>query len=128
MQTTTLRARVQYNDWVGTSAVDNADGESLRAWLVKQGLMKDEEFLLAFDLWVGENHGAHKDPISCHAFVVEKNGFDTVKGMIDQTPGPVPTRRIDFNMNVVDFLALFKRFSVSASSRGILDPDREISY
>jgi hypothetical protein len=129
MPTWTLRAGVQYNDWTGTAAADNGDKQNIHRWLEDNKLIQENEFLLAFEFWAGENHdGKHKGPLRCHAVFASTAGHDDVKQMIAASNGPVPLRRINFDMDTVEFFGLFKRFSVAMSSHGLLDPDREYSY
>lgn len=129
MPTSTLRAGVQYNDWTGTAAADSGDQQNIYKWLEAKNLIQPNEFLLAFEFWSGENHnGVHKGPLRCHAVFASTTGHDDVKQMIAVSVGPVPLRRIDFDMDTAEFFGLFKRFSVAMSSHGMLDADRDYSY
>jgi hypothetical protein len=58
MPTDTFRASVQYGDWTGTAAADNADQRDLSDFLATKKIFdRDKEFLIAASLWIGENHG-----------------------------------------------------------------------
>src|SRR2546423_1881060 len=109
MPTTKFKASTQYNDWVGTSAADNADQNDFRDWLLQQGHMQQGEFLVGLGFFAGENHGTHQDPISCFALFAQNANHDTVKNMIDGANGPVQLRRVDFDMDLADFFGKFKR-------------------
>jgi hypothetical protein len=128
MSTHKLRAGVQYDDWRGTAAADDADKHDLRGWLKAKNLMRAGEFLVGLEMFAGENHGGkHSDPIYCHALFVQQGDFDTVKEMIDAAKGPVFVRRVDFQLDALEFLALFKRFSIAMSWKHLL-PDHEYTY
>lgn len=121
MTVDTFRASVQYGDFKGTSAADRADQKGADEWLEKKGLKQPGEFLVGVELWVGENHGVHKDPVHVHFLLVTFAGYENVKVMLEETQGPVDVRRVSEKMPVSDFLALYKRFSVCLSPSGLLD-------
>ena len=123
----TFRASVQYGDLKGTAAADRADQKGADEWLEKKGLKQPSEFLLGVELWVGENHGAHKDPVHVHFLLVNFAGYENVKVMLEETQGPVGVRRVSEKMPISEFLALYKRFSVCLSPSGLLD-GRELKY
>ena len=128
MPTMTFTAGVQYNDWKGTAAADDADKHDLMDWLKAKKLIQEGEFLVGIDVFVGENHGGkHKDPIYGHALFVQKGDFDSVKQMIDAANGPILVRRVNFNMNALEFLGLFKRLSITISRKNML-ADLEYVY
>jgi hypothetical protein len=78
---------------------------------------------------MGENQGgAFSDPIYVSALLMEKGDFETVKAAIDAANGPVEVRRVSFEINATEFLALFKRFSIALSWGGLLAPGREYSF
>ena len=63
MATDRFTATVQYGDWKGASAADNADQNDASDWLEANGHKKPGEFLIGIKVFVGENHGKHEDPI-----------------------------------------------------------------
>lgn len=126
MATEKFKASVQYGDWKGTAAADRADQDDPERWLIKQGKKKPDEFLVGIEIWAGENHGKHKDPISVTFLLAALPDHDTVLGKIG-TGKPLPVRKVREDMALVDFFGLFKRFSVSISNHGMLT-DREYIY
>jgi len=78
MPTDTFRAGVQYGDWTGTAAADNADQNDLHNLLVaKKAFDRDTEFLLGASLWIGENHGGKVQAPYISAFITPlDNTFD----------------------------------------------------
>lgn len=123
----TFRASVQYGDFKGSAAADRADKADADDWLTKKGLKKDNEFLLGIELFAGESHGVHKDPVRVHFLLVTPPDYDSVKVMIDATPGPIPIRRVDVWMSLVEFFGLFKRFSIKLSPHGMFE-GRDYTY
>jgi hypothetical protein len=126
MTTETFKASVQYGDWTGTAAADRADQNDPERWLEKQGKKKPGEFLVGIEIWAGENHGKHKDPVSVNFLLAALPDHDTVQGQI-RSGKPLQVRKVQEDMNLVDFFGLFKRFSVAISNHGMLT-DREYEY
>lgn len=121
MPSESFDASVQYNDFKGSSASDRADRGDADDWLNKKGLKNEGEFLLGIELFSGESHGVHKDPVYVHFLLATSGNYDTVKAMVDSTLGPVPVRRVDVQMPLLEFFGLFKRFSITLSPGGMLE-------
>lgn len=121
MPTDTFHASVNYGDFKGSSASDRADKGDADDWLVARGLKNAGEFLLGIELYAGESHGVHRDPVNVRFLLATSGSYDTVKTMIDATPGPIPVRRVDDQMPLVEFFGLFKRFSITLSPGGMLE-------
>jgi hypothetical protein len=117
---TSFRASVQYNDWRGTAAADNADPLSLHKCLESKGLIQPGEFLIAASLWMGENHGGRIGSVSVEAFLYAgRDTFDTVKSALDAHVGPIPVRVADLKLTIEEFIGLFKRFDVMLTRKGL---------
>ena len=117
-----FKALVQYNDLKGTVAADIPDRGSAQKLLEGNGLLGENEHVIGISMSVGENHGNHKDPVYVEFLVIElKAGYKNIPEMINSIGEPIPLRRIREDMNIADFLALFKRFQVSISTAGYLD-------
>lgn len=127
MTTETFRASVQYNDWKGTSAADDAGNNDASDWLRENGHIEDGEFLLSIKMFAGENHGKHKDPIFVEFLITTPGDFDNIKSMIESSTGPIEVRSVKVQMNLVDFFGLFKRFDVTLSRDNMLE-GREYHY
>jgi hypothetical protein len=127
MSTNTFKASVQYGDWKGTSAADNADKNDASQWLVNNGHKEADELLIGMTMFVGENHGEHRDPISVEFLFASPRDHDNVKAMIESCNGPVPVRRVVVDIPLVEFFGLFKRFSVTLSSHEMLG-EREYTF
>ena len=114
-------ASVQYNDLKGTAAADRADVGSASKWLKDNGYINDGEYVIGISIFVGENHGVHSDPISVEFLISELRGYENIPEMIKATGEPIEVRQIVVDMNLTDFFALFKRFSVTLSIAGMIE-------
>jgi hypothetical protein len=120
-----FKAGVQYGDFEGSAAADRADHGDLGDYLRKNGLMREGEFLIAAEVWIGENHpkpgappwtNAVAEP-SIRALVVDAPDYDgAVRDVLNQDP--VPVRKIDLPLTLNQFVGLFKRFAVTLTIRG----------
>lgn len=112
-----FKAGVQYGDFGGTAAADRADKGDLTDYLRANGLMQSNEFLVAAELWVGENHGGVIKNSSIRALVVDAPDYDgAVKDMLNQDP--VTVRAISVPVSIEQFIGFFKRFAVTLTVRG----------
>ena len=127
MGTGRFKASVQYDDFKGGAAADRADKRGPEDWLKENGHMKADELLLGISMYAGENHGVHKDPIYVDFLFTTPGEYDSVKAKIDSSHGPIDVRKVTISMKLNDFLGLFKRFSITLSSHGILG-EREYTY
>lgn len=118
---TDFKASVQYGDWKGTAAADNADqGWSLDEYLEKKGLKQANEFLIATSLWVGENHVGKLGSLQVRALLYAGHvTFDTVKVALAADSGSIPVRIVDIELNLEQYIGLFKRFDVMLTRRGL---------
>jgi hypothetical protein len=120
----TFRAGVQYDDWRGTAAADNAFDLGISKLLENRGLAKAGEFVVAVEVWVGENHGGPSGPPSVTAFLATANGYDNVKEKLTAEPDPLNLRRVTLALTFEEFFGLFKRFNVVISLKGLELDDR----
>lgn len=127
MTTGTFRASVQYNDWKGTSAADDADKNDASDWLKVNGHIEDGEFLLGIKMFAGENHGRHEDPVYVEFLIATPGDYDNVKSMIEASAGPIEVRSVRVDMALTTFFGLFKRFDVTLSRDKILE-DHDYHY
>jgi hypothetical protein len=120
-----FKASVQYGDWNGTAAADNADQISLSHYLEKKGLVKDEEFLLASSIFIGENHGGRIGGvyITAHLFTPPPN--TTIDVALEAITGPIPVRELELEMTLEEYLGFFKRFKVFHTARHLNLEGRE---
>jgi len=124
---TTFRAGVQYGDWEGTAAADASDQIELHKYLRDKGLLSDNEFLLAADLYAGENHHGKVEHVSIRAYVYEgERSFDNLKPILDDLNGPIPVREVRLSMSLEKFVGLFKRFNVFLTWHGLELTDRDL--
>ena len=107
-----FKASTKYLDFEGTAAADMADQGSLSEYLKQKSLMFDTEFLVGCRLSIGENHSHKVGAVFVEAYLMEKGNFDTVKAAIQSTEGEIPVREVVVDINLDEFVGLFKRFEV----------------
>ncbi|WP_419902151.1 hypothetical protein [Kiloniella sp.] len=121
-----FKAGVQYGDWEGTAAADNADNQDLADYLENIGRYDPTtEFLISASLYVGENNGGQLGGTYIVAYVLDAVGAQAAQQVIANTPDPLPVRCIRIEISLEEFVALFKRFSVMLTKRGLQLEDRE---
>jgi hypothetical protein len=125
-------ASVQYGDWKGTAAADNSDpmAASVDRYLKKKGLLKGG-FLLAVQLFVGENHENKLSKPYIRAYVLEEQldyeGVEKHLAELESQGEPIPVRELTIEMSLEEFVALFKRFEVMLTWHNLPLKDREYS-
>lgn len=122
-----FKASTKYADFTGTSSIDESDKTGPREFLKAKGLLKEGEFLVGMEASTNELHGKYTDPINVTFFFTQPGDHDTVKAMIEASNGPIMVSRVEVDMALTDFMAMFKRFSVAFSSHGML-AGHEITY
>jgi len=120
-----FHASVQYNDWIGSAAADNADRRSIGDLLRESGKLREGEFVVGVKLYIGENHDGKVESPYISAQIVEKTDFDTVKEHISATRDPLLVKEVDIDISLDEFFGLFKRFAVTLTPRGLELPGRE---
>ena len=124
---TTFGASVQYNDWKGTVAADDADTRDVRKLLSERGELSDGEFLVGVELWLGEMHGDELKRPSVKALIVDAENYEAAEQNFYATEDPLPLKVIEMDLSMDEFLLLFKRFAVSISWQGLDLTGREYS-
>jgi hypothetical protein len=121
----TFKATSQYGDWKGTAAADNSDPvrKSVHDYLEQHRLLKGEEFLLAVEFGTADN--APEDLKSPYIRAYMLQGARTVEqveklvGESKATGRPIPVREIEIEVSALDFVGMFKRFSVVLTWHGL---------
>jgi hypothetical protein len=121
MTTGNFKASVQYNDWKGTSAADDADKKGASEWLKVNGHIEVGEFLLGIKMFAGENHGTHEDPVFVEFLITTPGDYDNVKSMLESSTGPIEVRSVRVEMTLIEFFGFFKRFDITLSRDGMLE-------
>jgi hypothetical protein len=115
----TFKAGVQYGDWEGTAAADGANATSIEDYLESKGLIKEDEFLIAVKLWVGENHGGKLGSTFVRALLVKGQELESVRDALNAIAGEIPVRSVDVAVTLEEFVGLFKRFDVALTWSGL---------
>lgn len=121
-------ASVQYGDWEGTVAADDADANALANYLEKKRLIRPGEFLIAASFWAGENYDGKLGRVSVRAFLLnESQNFERAKRTLAASKGPIPVRVLDIPLKLQEFVALFKRFEIMLTWHDLSLEGREYS-
>jgi len=128
VSTDTFKASVQYNDLAGSSAADRADMSDASKWLHDKGLIQDDELLVGYEIYVGQlSTGPSDDPAIHTTFLLAKtSGMDPFSKIV-KGGGNIDLRKVTEELSPKEFFSLFKRFSVTLSSGGLLE-GREYNY
>lgn len=122
-----FHASVQYGDFKGTAAADRHDTKDISKYLVSQGLINEGEFLVGIEVYATELMGSPKvTDVDVTVLVTKYEGYENVQTAVD-TGEPLKVRKVRFEMPIVDFFTLFKRFQISISSHGMLN-NRDITF
>ena len=105
-------AHVQYDDWKGTAAADDADATAIRKYLRDNGLLNDREFVVGFEVYSGQSHFAVR------AFIIEAGDYDGAVKEITQNQ-PVETTIRELPLTRDQFFELFKRVSIVLTQKGL---------
>lgn len=113
-------AGVQYGDWKGTAAADNADLKDIHELLRSKGAYDyTKEAVIGVRLWIGENHGGHVEAPYVTALIVDAAGYGDVPKLLASQDGPIPVKRVELELTLEEFMGLFKRFSVVLTKSGL---------
>ncbi|SRR5713226_9760998 len=116
-----FKASVQYGDWEGTAAADDAHVD-LKEYLEGKKLINPNEFLIAASLWVDEDY------VDVEVFAFQgKNDFESVKHALATIRGPIPVRKVNVKLTPKEFIGLFKRFAVVLTLKDLELEGREYS-
>ena len=121
----TFKASVQYGDWKGTCAADDADKQSIVDFLRAKELIAEREFLVGIELYVGENHDLNVKPPTIIGLILNAENYDTAAAALQSARDQINLRRIRIELPLELFLGLFKRFSIAISPRGLDITGRE---
>ena len=119
MSDETFFASVKYGDLKGTAEADVADEVGPSGWLRQNGHMAAGEFVVGIQMSVGESYGVYRDPTAVE-FLIARGQHDSVHAQIN-SGHPLVVRSVTVDIAIVEFLGLFKRFSVSLSPHGMLE-------
>jgi hypothetical protein len=106
-----LKANVQYNDWEGTVAADDADQRSFFTLLKEKNAMKEDEYPVSINLYIAENHAGKVEQPSISVLLMKSKNADDAKAQIGNG-GKLKLRRVDIEISLNEYVGLFKRFDI----------------
>ena len=116
-----FKASAQYDHFKGSVAADKADVVRTSKLLTEKGLINDGEHVIGISMHSGAVNGAHKGPVSVTFLVSGLKGCNDIPEMMASTDGPMQVRAVRMDMDIADFLSLFKRFAVTMSMDGMIE-------
>jgi hypothetical protein len=122
-----FKASTQYGDWHGSAAADDTQLNSLDDYLKRKNLIEPDEYLIATEIFVGENDDSGKlGSVAARAYLFKGHrDFESVQEALAKIEGPIPVREVDIPLTLGKFVALFKRFEVTLTWRGLKLENRE---
>jgi hypothetical protein len=114
MRQETFHAGVQYNDFTGSAAADEADMKPISSYLEQKGLIREKEFLVGLELSSGVNR------LSLTALVAPLSGYDNLQAALESGQ-PLDVREIQLDLDLNEFLGFFKSFNITLSRKGSIE-------
>ncbi|CAN7501003.1 hypothetical protein [Mesorhizobium caraganae] len=105
-------AGVQYNDWKGTAAADEADNSSAQEFFRKRGVPKDG-FVVAIRAYY---LSIAPKIVSVRAVYADGDGYDTVNSQVTSAE-TLQLKELDIELTFEEFFGLFKRFNIVFTSK-----------
>ncbi len=113
-----MKASVHHSDWDGTAAAEDADGVTIRKYLEDRSLLSNGELIVGLKLSVGENvSGQLAEPV-IQVLVLNTAGYESVEAVIRENE-TIILRKIDLDLSIMQFIGLFKSFSVAFTVPGM---------
>jgi len=94
--------------------------------LEKHGRKNADEFLVGIEIWAGENHGKHQDPISATFLLASLRDHGTVQGQI-KTGKPFQVRKVREEMKLVGWRARRWTFGRAKAAAGDWSGDSQVT-
>ncbi len=110
----TFKAGTHYGDWEGTAAADGPHSDSVQDYLEKNGLISDEEFLIATSIYLIEG----TPYIRAYTFTGGP-AMESVQDAIAKHSGPIPVREIRLEITLGEFIKMFKQIHVILTWHGL---------
>ncbi len=102
-------ARVQYNDFKGSVAADQADEIALLKYLQEEGLAQEDEIVIGVRVVFNGKQGQEVPKPGIVAYLVAM-GWDQVS--------PKKVRAVDIDMTTAKLFSFYKRFDLVMTYRG----------
>ena len=117
MQSETLKATVNYQDYEGTVAADRHDNRYLDDLAIKYGVDTEQYFIIGLGFNVGETLGDELGHTYVELLAVDKNktkagAIDFIKEYAERHDGELPYETFTIECGLEEVLLYFKRFEV----------------
>ncbi len=117
-----LKSKTQYGDMKGSTTADRHDTRDIHQFLIEKGLIDEGDIVVGIDAYSGEVHKKRQDEPLDVTILVSKASrvFATIPDELAET-GTLKVEKIDTQIPLNEFFGLFKRFSLTLSSKGNLE-------
>ena len=124
MEESTLIARVQYGDYVGTTAGDSHDLKHLKDFANKYGVDTNKYFVFGIEMSLlgnsGDNQSSPEFYLLAHDTSESKaGGIDHLNSFLEEGDGVLRYAKLRVNVTFEDLTAYFKRLDVVLHNRHI---------
>lgn len=119
-------ASAHYDDVKGSLAADWAFNNEMTELLKKRNLIAADEHLAGIEVGLASPRDATQDKLDVTVLLASLVGFDNLQVALD-SGDPLPVRRVKFELTPNEFFSLFKFFSITLSTKGILE-NKDFSY
>ncbi len=113
-----FKAGVQYDDYKGSVAADDADTSTLKSALRKEFNLSDSEYIVGVSAYI--NYLGRTTDIENINVKIYVSQEDNLEHKI-QNNEKIQARIFDKDLSISSFFKLFKRFELTLSSKGVFE-------
>ena len=116
----TFSTSAQYNDWTGRVAADELDKKIIAGFIKNKANLPENAFIVGIEFF---RHAPAF--VSCSAAYITTNSYDNAQDFLSNSNNKIS--KVDVELSEMEFLTLFKRFSVVMERKGLSVIGREYS-
>ncbi|MBS0043821.1 hypothetical protein KFE26_16180 [Shewanella sp. M16] len=115
-----FEAGVQYKDLDGSVHADRDDNQDATYYLRKHHSIPDNSFVLGIQVY-SSVHNVRYNTLTVRFFHSNVGSYDNIQEKIKTEGDALVLNEVEIEMPYNDFFSLFKRFSLTLSSNGLLE-------
>lgn len=120
-----LEAHVQYDDMLGTVAVDWASVTEYRELATKAGIDLEEFFVIGIDIYGGEKGYSEVSFLTVETAVVGSSA-DAIQNYVKEHGGILPAVRLGSSLKLEDVIGPMKRLSIVMTAKWLKGANFEL--
>ncbi|CDT85934.1 hypothetical protein [Vibrio coralliirubri] len=117
---TIFEAGVQYKDLDGSVHADRDDNQNATDYLRKHHNITDESFVLGIQVY-SSVHNVRQNTLTVRFLHSNVGDYDNIQEKMKAEGDALALNEIEIDMPYNEFFGLFKRFSLTLSSNGLLE-------